>query len=95
MKIAASGVFREDVEPGAKVALTVKYGLITLIHQTANLCDQIANVDLKCPLKKGKMSMTHEVKLPKEVPPGKYTVIADVVTKDGKQVTCLESVVHF
>jgi ML domain len=95
LNITASGTFSQDIEPGAKVALTVKYGLITLIHQTADLCDQIANVDLKCPLKKGKMSMTHEVKIPKEVPKGKYTVMADVVTKDSEKITCLESVVYF
>ena len=77
------------------MALTVKYGLITLIHQTADLCDEITAVDLKCPLKKGNMSMTHEVKIPKQVPKGKYTVIADVVTKDKSQITCLESVVYF
>jgi ML domain len=95
LNITASGVFSKDVEPGAKVALTVKYGLITLIHQTADLCDQIGNVDLKCPLKKGEMSMNHEVKIPSEVPMGKYTVMADAVTKDGEKITCLESVTYF
>jgi len=77
------------------VALTVKYGLITLIRQTADLCDQIVNVDLHCPLDKGPMSMTHEVKIPREVPPGKYTVMADVLTKDEEKITCLEAVVFF
>ncbi len=95
LNITASGVFSEDIEPGAKVALTVKYGLITLIHQTADLCDQITNVDLECPLKKGKMSMTHAVKLPDQVPQGKYTVMADVVTDKSEKITCLESVVYF
>ena len=73
----------------------MKYGLITLIHQTADLCDQVANVDLKCPLKKGKMELTRQVKIPKQVPQGKYTVMADVLTKDGEEVTCLKGVVHF
>lgn len=77
------------------MALTVKYGLITLIHQTADLCDQLTNVDLKCPLKKGTMSMSHGAKIPEQVPKGKYTVMADVVTKDGGKITCLESVVYF
>jgi ML domain len=95
LNITASGIFSRDVEKGATVALTVKYGLITLIHQTADLCEQIKNVDLECPLKKGKMSMVHSVKIPREVPPGKYTVLADVVTKDSEQVTCMEAVVYF
>jgi hypothetical protein len=29
------------------------------------------------------------------VPTGKYTVLADVVTKDSEQVTCMEAVVYF
>lgn len=66
-----------------------------MIHQTADLCDQIANVDLKCPLKKGHMKITHTVNIPKEVPKGKYTVMADVVTKDSDKITCLESVTYF
>ena len=73
----------------------MKYGLITLIHKTADLCDQITHVDLECPLKKGTMSMTHEVNIPGPVPEGRYTVIADVVTKDSEKITCLEAVVYF
>jgi ML domain len=95
LNITASGIFSKDVEEGATVGLTVKYGLITLIHQTADLCEQIKNVDLECPLKKGKMSMVHSVKIPREAPMGKYTVLADVVTKDSEQVTCMEAVVYF
>ncbi|KAF7509613.1 hypothetical protein GJ744_007651 [Endocarpon pusillum] len=95
LTITASGTFSQDVADGAKVALTVKYGLITLIKTTADLCSQIKQVDLECPLKKGKMDMVHEVRIPKEVPPGHYTVMADVVSKDGEAITCLETTVHF
>jgi hypothetical protein len=41
------------------------------------------------------MSLTKSVNIPKQVPTGKYTVIADVYTVDGEKVTCLESVVFF
>ncbi|ERF72414.1 hypothetical protein EPUS_06043 [Endocarpon pusillum Z07020] len=95
LTITASGSFSEDVADGATVALTVKYGLITLIKTTADLCSQIKEVDLECPLKKGKMSMVHDVKIPREVPPGQYTVIANVVSKDAEPITCLETTVHF
>ena len=47
----------------------VKYGFITLIRQTADLCDQLGNVDLKCPLEKGDMILTKKVDLPKQIPP--------------------------
>ena len=39
--------------------------------------------------------MTKEVDLPKQIPPGKYTVLADVFTKDGEKITCLTAHVWF
>lgn len=47
----------------------VKWGVITLVKQTMDLCEQIENVDLKCPLEKGKMVLTKQVSLPKQIPP--------------------------
>lgn len=75
--------------------LQVKYGLITIIKQEADLCNTVKNVDLECPIKKGETKLTKEVDLPKEIPPGKYTVIADVYTKDQEKVTCLTAQVQF
>ena len=65
--IEAQGTFTEDVEEGAYINLSVKYGLITLIRQTADLCDQMKEVDEKCPLS-GSKAITKEVDIPKEVP---------------------------
>ncbi|KAF1813154.1 phosphatidylglycerol/phosphatidylinositol transfer protein precursor [Eremomyces bilateralis CBS 781.70] len=95
LTIAASGTLKQDVEDGAKVHLRVKYGLITLINQDANLCEQIKNVDLQCPLKAGALTFTKDVNLPREIPPGHYTVLADVLSKDGKKITCLTAKVNF
>ncbi|OJJ76427.1 hypothetical protein ASPBRDRAFT_408894 [Aspergillus brasiliensis CBS 101740] len=111
--IQATGTLNERIEEGAYVNLEVKYGLITLVKQTADLCEQIVNVDLECPLEKGRMSLTKQVELPRQIPPvrgflwytaidveinqviinqqGRYTVHADVYTKDDKHVTCLEA----
>ncbi|KAF2453643.1 phosphatidylglycerol/phosphatidylinositol transfer protein precursor [Lineolata rhizophorae] len=93
--ISAKGTLSEPIEEGAKVHLQVKYGLITLINQEADLCDQVKNVDLECPLEKGETTLTKEVNLPNEIPPGKYTVLADVFTKDGDKITCLTATVAF
>lgn len=49
--------------------LQVKYGLIRIINQEADLCENLKNVDLECPLKKGPMVLTKDVDLPKEIPP--------------------------
>jgi hypothetical protein len=71
--IKATGTFHKDVEAGAKVFIQIKYGLITLIKQEADLCDQIQNVDMECPLEKGDMTLTKEVDLPNEIPPVSYS----------------------
>lgn len=91
LTIQATGTLNEKIEEGAYVNLEVKYGLITLVRQTADLCEQIVNVDLECPLEKGEMTLTKQVELPRQIPPGKYTVHADVYTKDDKHVTCLQA----
>jgi hypothetical protein len=95
LNITASGTFSKDVDPGATLFLQVKYGLITLIKHEADMCDQIGNVDLTCPLKEGKMDLIKSVKIPKQVPKGKYSVIADVKSVDGEPVTCMMSEVVF
>lgn len=69
LTINASGTLSETVDKGATVALVVKWGVITLVKQTVDLCDEIKNVDLECPLEKGHMSLTKEVKLPAQIPP--------------------------
>ncbi|KAJ5232654.1 3-ketoacyl-CoA thiolase peroxisomal [Penicillium chermesinum] len=89
LTVTASGTLGQKIEKGAYVNLEVKYGLITLVKQTADLCDQVTNVDLKCPLNAGKLTLTKQVKLPQQIPPGKYSVLADVYTLNDERVTCL------
>ncbi|KAI1268900.1 ML domain-containing protein [Xylariaceae sp. FL1019] len=93
--IQATGTVYEPIEDGAKVKLVVKYGLIRLVSTEASLCEQISNVDMECPIDKGVLSITKSVEIPKEVPPGTYTVTADVFTKDDKPITCLQATVKF
>lgn len=69
LSIKASGEFKEEVGKGSKMHLQVKYGLITLINQERDACDTIEQADLKCPLKKGELSLTKDVDLPREIPP--------------------------
>ncbi|KAM3508716.1 hypothetical protein MY10362_000997 [Beauveria mimosiformis] len=93
--IKASGTVKEAIEKGAYVKLTVKYGLIRLLTTTADLCEQIGNVDLKCPVKAGDQTIEKTVELPAEIPPGTYTVIADVYNDDDTPITCLTATVTF
>jgi hypothetical protein len=93
--IEAIGTVLQPIEKGAYVQLTVKYGLIRLISTKADLCEQISNVDLECPVERGVLRITKSVELPKEIPPGKYSVVADVFNADDSHITCLSATVMF
>ncbi|KAF4126480.1 transfer protein [Geosmithia morbida] len=93
--IKAKGVIKQTIEEGAYVLLVVKYGLIRLITTKADLCKEIGNVDLECPLEAGDLEITKTVELPAEIPPGKYTVQADVYTAEDVPITCLTATVSF
>jgi capsular polysaccharide biosynthesis protein len=67
--IQATGTVKEDILEGAYVNLEVKYGYIKLINTVADLCKEIKNVELECPIEKGNISITKTVELPKEIPP--------------------------
>jgi len=95
LSIEAVGTLKEQVEEGAYVDLSVKYGLIKLVNTQANLCEQVSNVDLTCPIEKGKTTIKKDVDLPKEIPPGTYTVTADAYTVDKRKIVCLQAVVTF
>ncbi|KAK1759290.1 Phosphatidylglycerol/phosphatidylinositol transfer protein [Echria macrotheca] len=95
LTIEASGYVKETIEDGAYVQLQVKYGYIKLLDTKADLCEQIKNVDLECPIEKGKISIVKDIELPNEIPPGKYTVQADVFTEAGDHITCLTATVFF
>ena len=69
LNVTAKGTLSEEVKKGAKIHLEVKYDLIRLLNQEADLCETIANVDLECPLKEGETEVTKSVKLPKRIPP--------------------------
>jgi hypothetical protein len=67
LTITANGTFSKDIEPGATVFLQVKYGLITLIKQEADLCDNLPKIDMSCPIEKGVLSLKKEVDIPRQV----------------------------
>ncbi|KAG6034930.1 hypothetical protein E4U41_006294 [Claviceps citrina] len=93
--IKAHGSVKKTIEEGAYIDLTVKYGLIKLLSTKADLCEQMGEVNLKCPVQPGERVITKSVDLPKEIPPGTYTVIADVFTAKDERITCLTATVRF
>lgn len=55
--------------------MQVKYGLIRLVSQEADLCEQVQNVDMQCPVEKGNMTLVKQVDLPEEIPPVRLPVL--------------------
>lgn len=72
LDITATGEVKTTVTKGAYVKVTVKYGLIQLLSTTADLCEQLGNVDLSCPLEPGKLTLVKSVELPSAIPPVQY-----------------------
>ncbi|KAL8297037.1 hypothetical protein RB601_003457 [Gaeumannomyces tritici] len=72
--IEANGALSTTIEEGAYVNLSVKYGLIRLINTKADLCEQIKNVNLECPIEKGILSIAKSVDLPNEIPPVSFCI---------------------
>jgi len=96
LTIKAAGNFTKQIDYGAYVQLVVKWGYVKLINQKEDLCEQMKdNVDKECPLEKGETTITKEVELPREIPPGDFTVFADVYSVDDERITCLEAKVKF
>jgi len=93
--ISAVGTVKETIVEGAYILLQIKYGLIRLISTKVDLCEQIRNVDLTCPIEKGLVVITKAVEMPKEIPPGKYSVFADVYSRNDDPITCLTATVVF
>ncbi|KAI8889613.1 hypothetical protein K501DRAFT_208102 [Backusella circina FSU 941] len=89
LTIDFKGQLSETVPEGTTVDIIVKYGVVRLLTKKFDFCDQIKHVDETCPIPEGELSFTKDVSLPKEIPPGKYMVHAEVLTPDKKRVTCL------
>ncbi|KAI9272168.1 ML domain-containing protein [Helicostylum pulchrum] len=89
LAIDFKGYLSETVPNGTTVEIIVKYGVVRLLQKKFDFCDKIQEVDEKCPLPEGDLTFSKVVALPKEIPPGKYTVHAEVFTPEKKRVTCL------
>jgi len=77
--------------------VVVKYGIITLISKTFDICDNADKMDEKCPLEKGVWSVSKRVDLPNQIPPGRYTVTIEAYMGDdtGEELTGMTGAVTF
>jgi ML domain len=69
LAIDALGLLKVDIDEGSYANFEVKYGFIKLLSGTADLCEKAAEVDLQCPIEKGKVRVQTLVDLPAQIPP--------------------------
>ncbi|KAI8984331.1 ML domain-containing protein [Mycotypha africana] len=89
LEIEFKGFLKETVPEGTKVQIMVKFGVVRLLQKEFDFCDKIQEIGEKCPIPKGELKFKKVVSLPREIPPGKYTVHAEIFTPAKKRVTCL------
>ncbi|KAG0133371.1 putative phosphatidylglycerol/phosphatidylinositol transfer protein [Tuber indicum] len=95
LTIQVVGVLKYKVSHGAHVDVTVKYGLVTLMKKSLNICDHVDELGLECPIDQGKVTLTKVIDVPKSIPPGKYTLKCNAAISSDRPMTCLTGTISF
>ncbi|OCF33433.1 phosphatidylglycerol/phosphatidylinositol transfer protein [Kwoniella heveanensis BCC8398] len=87
----------KTIDDGAYADVTVKLGLIKLLHKQFDVCEEAenANATVQCPVKPGPYSVKQTVELPKEIPKAKFSVQVRGYTSDDEDMVCLDLFVDF
>ncbi|WVQ96728.1 phosphatidylglycerol/phosphatidylinositol transfer protein [Kwoniella sp. CBS 9459] len=87
----------KTIDDGAYADVTVKLGLIKLLHKQFDVCEEAenANATVQCPVKPGTYSVKQTVELPKEIPKAKFSVQVRGYTSDDEDMVCLDLFVDF
>ncbi|KAJ3402575.1 Phosphatidylglycerol/phosphatidylinositol transfer protein [Chytridiales sp. JEL 0842] len=89
LTVHVSGVLSEDVTDGSVADVKVKLGVIKLLEQRMELCKEIKQIGRECPVEKGDVEIVHTVDIPREVPPGRYSVDVNAYTASQESLACL------
>ncbi|CAI6014497.1 hypothetical protein V2G26_019452 [Clonostachys chloroleuca] len=95
VSVKATLDIKRAVTKGSYVKVVIKYGLIQLISTTADLCEQVSNAGIKCPIEAGKHQISFQADMPSIIPPGTYNVFADAYGEDDEHLTCMRATVNF
>ncbi|KAJ7055693.1 ML domain-containing protein [Mycena amicta] len=97
LTINAKGKATRRIEEGATADVVVKLGLIKLLQKTFDICEEAtkANASVTCPVEEGDYEVTQTVKLPKEIPPAKFTVSVRAFSVDDEDMLCLNLFANF
>ncbi|KAI0034323.1 ML domain-containing protein [Vararia minispora EC-137] len=97
MTVTVKASAQEVVEDGAYADVTVKLGVVKLLHREFDLCEEArnANMSVTCPVDKGDYTVVQSVTLPKEIPQARFTVDVQGYTVDDDDLFCVNLKVNF
>ncbi|KAF7349922.1 hypothetical protein MVEN_01292900 [Mycena venus] len=92
LTIIAKGTALRRIEDGAFADVLVKVGLIKVINRRFDICEEArkANASVTCPIEEGEYEVKQTVRLPREIPPAKFTVEVHGYTVDDGDMLCLK-----
>ncbi|KAF7966635.1 hypothetical protein HWV62_37593 [Athelia sp. TMB] len=87
----------QRIEEGAYADVTVKLGLIKLLHKQFDVCEEARNAeaDVQCPVEVGDYTVSQTVALPKEIPRAKFVVEVKGYTAEDDDMLCVNLKVDF
>ncbi|CAE6479685.1 unnamed protein product [Rhizoctonia solani] len=100
LTITARGVVTRRIEDGAYADVTVKLGLVKLLHKQFDVCEEARNnnVTVQCPVEPGEYEVVQTVQLPRETPRAKFTIDVRGFTSEealDTDLACLQLKVDF
>lgn len=88
VNVSVSGTLKTAVTSGS-VDVTIKYGSITLIHQTLDLCEVVDKTAYRCPFAAGPLTISLSQTIPSIAPPGDYTGHITISDQNSHEVACV------
>ncbi|XP_065914741.1 putative phosphatidylglycerol/phosphatidylinositol transfer protein DDB_G0278295 [Dysidea avara] len=87
LTIIASGTVNRQIA-GGKIKVTAKYGFITVLNQSYDVCDFAKKMGKECPIPAGPLSGSKTVMVPDKIPGGTYLVSIEGTDQGGKNMIC-------
>ncbi|EJD48124.1 hypothetical protein AURDEDRAFT_113020 [Auricularia subglabra TFB-10046 SS5] len=93
--VTASGTVYRTIDEGAYVVVTVKLGLVKVVTQRVDICQQLreSSDDVQCPVEPGEYNVETVVPIPGVAPMGKYKIETRGYSADGldePDLTCVD-----
>ena len=88
LSINANTTIDEEVT-GGSVKVSLMYGFLPIYKHTFDLCQLLEKVEKNCPVPKGILDITVNVKVPTDVPGGDYSGKAIATDQNNQEIFCI------